>query len=64
MTGIPEANTGKWAKAALKTTLKQALRAPTIRKMRAGRGQPSPFEVGGNGAIEVVEGMKDEAHGQ
>ena len=64
MTGIPEANTGKWAKAALKTTLEQALRAPTIRKMRAVKGQPNPFEVGGNGAIEVVEDMKDEAHGQ
>jgi hypothetical protein len=39
--GTPPANTGKWAKAALKTTLVQALIAPKARNQRADRGQSS-----------------------
>jgi hypothetical protein len=34
MAGMPLANAGKWANAALSTTLKAALKAPRIRKTR------------------------------
>jgi hypothetical protein len=34
MAGTPAANAGQWANAALNTTLKQALKAPRIRKTR------------------------------
>jgi hypothetical protein len=37
MAGMPPEETGKWAKAALKTTLMQALTAPEIKKSRAGK---------------------------
>jgi len=33
MGGTPTANTGKWAKAALNTTLKPAHKAPAIKKI-------------------------------
>lgn len=64
MTGIPPANTGKWAKAALKTTLEQALKAPKTRKMRADMGRPSPSEVGSEGCGENCDDMNEEAQGR
>lgn len=43
-TGTLPANTGKWAKAALSTTLAQALMAPKTRNQRAERGQTGTKE--------------------
>jgi hypothetical protein len=60
MTGTPPANTGKWANAALNTTLVQALKAPTLKKRRAdpGHARPEPWvwrgSVGKKGTVISV----------